>query len=43
LSSLVWPALHAAIREARKAYKNGGTIPDWVSLEALIGELQPHD
>ena len=36
-----WPALHAAIREARKAYQAAGTIPDWESLEALIGEVRP--
>jgi len=24
-----WPELHAAIREARKAYQADGTMPDW--------------
>lgn len=30
-----WPALHAAIRAARKAYQTDGEIPDWESVEAL--------
>jgi hypothetical protein len=27
-----WPELHAAIREARKAYQADGTLPDWEAL-----------
>jgi hypothetical protein len=27
-----WPQLHAAIREARKAYQADGTLPDWEAL-----------
>jgi hypothetical protein len=27
-----FPDLHAAIREARKAYQTDGTMPDWESL-----------
>ena len=36
-----FPELHAAIREARKAYQADGTMPDWESLEALIDEVRP--
>ena len=32
-----WPELHAAIREARKAYQADGTMPDWEAL-ARAGE-----
>jgi len=35
-----WPALHAAIRAARKAYQADGTMPDWVALEALVGQAR---
>ena len=35
-----WPDLHAAIRQARKAYQASGTMPNWEALEALIDELQ---
>jgi len=27
-----WPELHAAIREARKAYQADGSMPDWEAL-----------
>jgi hypothetical protein len=27
-----WPELHAASREARKAYQADGTLPDWDTL-----------
>jgi len=30
------PDLHAAIRNARKAYQTDGTMPDWHSLGAVI-------
>ena len=33
-----WPQLHAAIREARKAYQADGTLPDWDALAT-----QAHD
>ncbi len=35
-----WPDLHAAIREARKAYQADGTMPDWPALEAWIGQVR---
>jgi hypothetical protein len=35
-----WPDLHAAIRAARKAYQSDGTMPDWASLEAFIGQAR---
>ncbi|MBP8954792.1 MAG: hypothetical protein KBI47_20550 [Armatimonadetes bacterium] len=31
-----WPELHAAIREARKAYQTDGTMPDWESLAGAM-------
>lgn len=31
-----WPDLHAAIREARKAYQADGTMPDWLGVERLV-------
>jgi len=36
-----WPDLHAAIRQARKAYQSDGTMPDWTALEAMIDPVQP--
>ncbi|MFB3893615.1 MAG: hypothetical protein ACE15C_16500 [Phycisphaerae bacterium] len=30
-----WPELHAAIREARKAYQASNTVPDWEALARL--------
>jgi len=36
--SQAWPELHNAIREARKAYQQAGTMPDF---EALAGRLAP--
>jgi len=35
-----WPDLHAAIRQARKAYQADGTMPDWNTLEALIDQVR---
>ena len=35
-----WPDLHAALRQARKAYQSDGTVPDWASLEALLGDVR---
>lgn len=34
-----WPGLHAAIRQARKAYQSDGTMPDWNVLAELISEV----
>ena len=31
-----WPALHVAIREARKLYQQEGKVPDFPALVALI-------
>jgi hypothetical protein len=31
-----WPDLHAAIRQARKAYQADGTMPDWQVLATMI-------
>lgn len=31
-----WPALHDAIREARRAYQNDGVAPDFGYLAALL-------
>ena len=33
-----WPELHAAIREARKAYQADGTLPDWDTLATRAHE-----
>jgi len=35
-----WPDLHAAIRQARKAYQADGTMPDWAKLEEVLGEAR---
>jgi hypothetical protein len=32
--------LHAAIREARKAYQTGGTIPDWEALAQAAEDVR---
>lgn len=34
--SQVWPELHAAIREARKAYQGADEMPNW---DALAGQV----
>jgi len=31
-----WPDLHAAIREARKAYQHAGTMPDFAAVATLV-------
>jgi len=36
-----WPDLHAAIRNARKAYQADGTLPDWDVLGQTVGYPQP--
>ncbi|HPD31721.1 MAG TPA: hypothetical protein PLL20_17150 [Phycisphaerae bacterium] len=38
-----FPTLHAAIREARKAYQTAGTMPDWETLSQLAREPQRED
>ena len=35
-----WPDLHAATRQARRAYQSDGTMPDWAAFEALIGQVR---
>jgi hypothetical protein len=35
-----WPALHVAIREARRAYQSSGAMPDWRHLAMLAHALQ---
>lgn len=40
--SQAWPELHAAIREARKAYQQTGEMPDFTALAAEIASLQPN-
>ncbi|OQB77962.1 MAG: hypothetical protein BWX88_05228 [Planctomycetes bacterium ADurb.Bin126] len=32
-----WSDLHAAIREARRAYQAEGTLPDWEALAEAAG------
>ncbi len=32
--------LHAAIRDARKAFQTDGTMPDWASLEGVIDDVR---
>jgi len=34
-----WPELHRAIREARKAYQQNGTMPEFEVLAELAGNL----
>jgi hypothetical protein len=34
--SQAWPELHAAIREARKAYQQTGTMPDFAALASTL-------
>ena len=36
-----WSELHAAIRDARKAYQADGTVPDWEGLGALVQDIKP--
>jgi hypothetical protein len=35
-----WPELHAAIREARKAYQADGTMPDFEDLGTLANGVR---
>lgn len=35
-----WPALHEAVRAARKAYQAQGTMPDWQKLQDQIEEAK---
>jgi hypothetical protein len=34
-----WPDLHAAIRQARKAYQADGTMPGFAALAELVAEV----
>jgi hypothetical protein len=40
--SQTWPALHDAIRNARKAYQAAGAMPDWDALETELGKARDH-
>ena len=35
-----WPELHAAVRDARKAYQADGTMPDWEALAASAATVR---
>ncbi len=35
-----WPELHAAIREARTRCQAGEQMPDWQSLELMVGQVR---
>lgn len=36
-----WPAIHDALRDARKAYQNPPhAMPDWPAIEAIINALR---
>lgn len=37
-----WPALHEAVRAARKAYQTQGTMPDWQKLQDQLAEARGH-
>jgi hypothetical protein len=37
-----WPALHDAVRTARKAYQTQGTMPDWQQLQDQLAEARGH-
>jgi hypothetical protein len=37
-----WPALHEAVRTARKAYQTQGAMPDWQKLQEQIEEARGH-
>ena len=37
-----WPALHEAVRAARKAYQTQGAMPDWQKLQDQIEEARGH-
>lgn len=37
-----WPALHEAVRSARKAYQTQGTMPDWQKLQDQLAEARGH-
>jgi hypothetical protein len=38
--SQAWPDLHAAIREARKAYQADSTMPNWEPLGAATDSVR---
>jgi hypothetical protein len=35
-----WPALHAAIRDARKKYQQEDVMPDWAKLRGLLDQAK---
>jgi hypothetical protein len=35
-----WPALHDALREARRGYQSRRTMPDWAALERLAAAIR---
>jgi len=37
--SQAWPELHAAIREARRAYQQTGKVPDFEALAAILASV----
>jgi len=37
-----WPQLHDLIRQARKAYQQQGTVPDWELLVRTLQEAGTH-
>jgi hypothetical protein len=37
-----WPALHEAVRAARKAYQTQGAMPEWQKLEDQLAEARGH-
>jgi hypothetical protein len=39
--SQAWPDLHNAIRAARRAYQQHGTMPDFAALAQSITALRP--
>lgn len=38
--SQAWPALHTAIRSARKVYQTDGRMPEWEALGKLVQEVR---
>jgi len=38
--SQAWPELHDAIRAARKAYQQSGTMPEFAALATMVGEAR---
>lgn len=38
--SQAWPALHDAIREARKRFQQAGEVPNFTAIEALSAQIR---